>query len=111
MQYLQINLGLLKETISDVEKVSDGLSFQEKELEDQVNKAFNGLINAIKGRQEALVKELKNLVLSKQMLLSKQKKDLTQMKVILEHNHDFAEFAVKGGSNVALLYSRKGFRN
>lgn len=107
LQYLQINLGLLKDTIGDVEKVYDGLTSQEKELEDQVNKAFNGLINAIKIRQESVLKELKTLVVSKQMLLSKQKKDLTQMKVILEHNHDFAEFAVKGGSNVALLYSRK----
>ena len=107
LQYLQINLGLLKETINDVDKVYDGLSLKQNELEETINKAFNGLVNAIKIRQELLVKELKNLVVSKQMLLSKQKKDLTQMKVILEHNHDFAEFAVKGGSNVALLYSRK----
>jgi len=107
LQYLQINLGLLKDTISDVEKVSDGLSSQEKEIENKINHAFNTLILSIKSRQDALVKELHSLVVNKQVLLSKQKKDLTQMKVILEHNHDFADFAVKGGSNVALLYSRK----
>lgn len=107
LQYLQINLGLLKETIVDVEKVSDGLSDQEKELEGEIKNAFDSLINSIKVRQENLVKELKQLVVSKQSLLAKQKKDLTQMRIILEHNHDFAEFAVKGGSNVALLYSRK----
>ena len=107
LQYLQINLGLLKETIVDVEKVSSGLGDQEKELEIQVKKAFDCLISSIKVREEALIKELKTLVLNKQTLLAKQKKDLTQMRIILEHNHDFAEFAVKGGSNVALLYSRK----
>ncbi|XP_066922859.1 transcription intermediary factor 1-alpha-like isoform X1 [Clytia hemisphaerica] len=107
LQYLQINLGLLKDTISDVEKVSDGLSIQEKELEREINNAFNTLIVSIKARQDALLKELNTIVSNKKVLLNKQKKDLTQMKVILEHNHDFAEFAVKGGSNVALLYSRK----
>ena len=91
----------------EVEKVSDALGTQESDLEADINKAFNCLIDAMKARQEALVKELKTLVSSKQALLAKQKKDLTQMRVILEHNHDFAEFAVKGGSNVALLYSRK----
>ena len=107
LQYLQINLGLLKDTISDVETVSSGLSVQEKEIENEINKSFNTLILSIKSRQEALVKDLHSTVLSKQVLLNKQKKDLTQMKIILEHNHDFADFAVKGGSNVALLYSRK----
>ena len=107
LQYLQINLGLLKETIVDVEKVSDGLSAQGTDVETEVNKAFDLLVDAIRRRQQTLVKELKNLIVSKQALLSKQKKDLTQMRVILEHNHDFAEFAVNGGSNVALLYSRK----
>lgn len=107
LQYLQINLGLLKETIVEVEKVSDALGSQETDIEAEINKAFNCLIEAMKTRQETLVKELKTLVHNKQALLAKQKKDLTQMRVILEHNHDFAEFAVKGGSNVALLYSRK----
>ena len=107
LQYLQINLGLLKDTISDVETVSNGLSAQEKEIENEINNSFNTLIASIKSRQEAIVKDLHTTVLSKQVLLNKQKKDLTQMKIILEHNHDFADFAVKGGSNVALLYSRK----
>lgn len=107
LQYLQINLGLLKDTISDVEKVSDGLTSQQKDVEKEINNAFNILIDAIKARQEALIKELQTHVGNKQVLLNKQKKDLTQMKIILEHNHDFAEFAVKGGSDVALLYSRK----
>jgi len=107
LQYLQINLGLLKETIVEVEKVSDALGSQESEIEAEINKAFTCLIEAMKTRQETLVKELRILVTNKQALLAKQKKDLTQMRVILEHNHDFAEFAVKGGSNVALLYSRK----
>ena len=107
LQYLQINLGLLKDTISDVEKVSNGLSIQEKDIESEINQSFNTLILAIKTRKESLIKDLHSTVMSKQVLLNKQKKDLTQMKIILEHNHDFADFAVKGGSNVALLYSRK----
>jgi len=107
LQYLQINLGLLKETISEVEKVNNGLSFQGNEIELEIEKAFDCLIDSIKVRKETIIKELKTLVTNKQTLLAKQKKDLTQMRIILEHNHDFADFAVKGGSNVALLYSRK----
>ncbi|XP_002155989.2 E3 ubiquitin-protein ligase TRIM33 isoform X1 [Hydra vulgaris] len=107
LQYLQINLGFLKETIQEVEKVSTGLAEQEATVEAQVNKSFDAMVSAIRSRQESLIKELKVIVSSKQALLTKQKKDLTQMRIILEHNHDFAEFAVKGGSNVALLYSRK----
>ena len=107
LQYLQINLGFLKETILEVEKVSTGLTEQEAIVEAQINKSFDSLINAIRSRQESVIKELKVIVSGKQALLTKQKKDLTQMRIILEHNHDFAEFAVKGGSNVALLYSRK----
>ena len=107
LQYLQINLGLLKETISEVEKVSNGLSEQGHELEVDIEKSFESLIASIKARQSTVIKELRSLVTNRQALLAKQKKDLTQMRIILEHNHDFADFAVKGGSNVALLYSRK----
>lgn len=107
LQYLQINLGLLKETISEVEKVSSGLSDQGRDLEAEIERSFDSLIASIKSRQSAVIKELRSLVTNRQALLAKQKKDLTQMRIILEHNHDFADFAVKGGSNVALLYSRK----
>ncbi|XP_065070724.1 E3 ubiquitin-protein ligase TRIM33-like isoform X1 [Rhopilema esculentum] len=107
LQYLKVNLGLLSETIKDVESVGLGLEEKEKEIEKEIAKSVEAVIKALKHRERVLVAELQGLVQSKLGLLAKQKKDLTQMSTILEHNHDFARYAVENGSDVALLYCRK----
>ena len=107
IQYLKVNLGLLKETISDVENVGTGLEQKEKDIEVEIRKSVEALVKALKHREKVLIAELQGLVQSKLGLLAKQKKDLTQMRAILEHNHDFAKYAVDHGSDVSLLYCRK----
>ncbi len=107
LQYLNVNLGMLNDTISEVEKVGVGLEEKETEIKSEVNRAIEKIIKALRHREGMLVAELQGLVQNKLGLLAKQKKDLTQMKRILEHNHDFAKHAVEVGSDVALLYCRK----
>lgn len=107
LQYLKVNLGLLSDTVKDVENVATRLEEKEKELEKDISKSVEAIIKAIKHRERVLVAELQGLVQSKLGLLAKQKKDLTQMSTILEHNHDFARYAIENGSDVALLYCRK----
>ena len=107
LQYLKVNLGLLNDTIRDVETVGTGLEEKEKEIEKEITRSVESVIKALKHRERVLVAELQGLVQTKLGLLAKQKKDLTQMSTILEHNHDFAKYAVENGSDVALLYCRK----
>ena len=107
LQYLKVNLGLLNDTVKDVENVATRLEEKEKELEKDIMKSFESVIKSLKHRERVLIAELQGLVQNKLGLLAKQKKDLTQMSTILEHNHDFASYAIENGSDVALLYCRK----
>lgn len=107
LQYLKVNLGLLADTVKDVENVASRLEGKEKELEKDISKSVETIIKALKHRERVLVAELQGLVQTKLGLLAKQKKDLTQMSTILEHNHDFASYAIENGSDVSLLYCRK----
>ena len=107
LQYLKVNLGLLNDTVKDVENVASRLEEKEKELEKDITKSVESVIKALKHRERVLIAELQGLVQNKLGLLAKQKKDLTQMSTILEHNHDFASYAIENGSDVALLYCRK----
>jgi len=107
LQYLKVNLGLLNDTVKDVENVASRLEEKEKELEKDITRSVESVIKALKHRERVLIAELQGLVQTKLGLLAKQKKDLTQMSTILEHNHDFASYAIENGSDVALLYCRK----
>ena len=107
LQYLKVNLGLLNDTVKDVENVASRLEEKEKDLEKDITKSVESVIKALRHRERVLIAELQGLVQNKLGLLAKQKKDLTQMSTILEHNHDFASYAIENGSDVALLYCRK----
>ena len=97
----------LTESIREVDKATKGLREKEALIEQEIRKASEKIIKAVKQRESVLVTELKALVLFKYKLLAKQSKDLKLMQKILQHNYGFTRYVLKNGSETALLYSRK----
>ena len=97
----------LTDSIREVDKATRGLHEREEGIADEIHKASETIIKAVKQREGVLIAELNALVHFKHKLLAKQSKDLKLMQKILQHNYGFTRHVLKNSSDMALLYSRK----
>lgn len=97
----------LTESIKDIEKAARGLQEREEVITQEIHKACDTLVKAVKQREGVLITELKALVHFKHKLLAKQNKDLRLMQKILQHNYGFTRHVLKSSSDMTLLYSKK----
>ena len=107
LERAQHSIPNIREAIDGVQQVSQTLLNNYKDVEVQVNEAFDSLTKMILQRKDLVLSDLEGTYNSKQKTLGEQQENLESMLTSISSCCDFTENALKHGNETEILLVRK----